>query len=160
MEESINRFPYRPLAQLSRSQIRLLRLLPGRFEDDIFCELFHADLDEQPEYTALSYAWGGPKNTKPIRLAYRNLNRSPFQKLATRLKRGGDYHGNKRHFCEFQVTTNLESALRHLRVQDQFTTLWIDAIGINQTDVAERGIVANSPSTPIQSAQLNDLWSL
>ncbi|EON64457.1 hypothetical protein W97_03688 [Coniosporium apollinis CBS 100218] len=38
----------------------------------------------------------------------------------------------------FQVTANLESALRHLRHEDDFRTMWIDAICINQSDTEER----------------------
>jgi Heterokaryon incompatibility protein (HET) len=36
------------------------------------------------------------------------------------------------------VTTNLESALRHLRLKNDARRLWIDAICINQSDILER----------------------
>jgi hypothetical protein len=38
----------------------------------------------------------------------------------------------------FNVTTNLASALQHIRFQDQERTLWVDAVCINQKDIAER----------------------
>jgi hypothetical protein len=58
----------------------------------------------------ISYVWGDPKDTLPIFL---------------------DGH-------IFNVTTNLESALRHLRWKDAVQTFWIDAICINQSDNLER----------------------
>jgi len=45
--------------QLDRSKkaIRLLTVAPGDPEEQIRCELTHADLDEQPSFIALSYTW-------------------------------------------------------------------------------------------------------
>jgi hypothetical protein len=42
------------------------------------------------------------------------------------------------HGKEFQITTNLESALQHIRLPDHAQLLWVDAICINQNGVAER----------------------
>lgn len=39
---------------------------------------------------------------------------------------------------EFSVTTNLEAALQQIRRTDEVRTLWVDAICINQDDIAER----------------------
>lgn len=39
---------------------------------------------------------------------------------------------------EFQATENLEMALRHMRYHDRPRTLWIDAVCINQANIAER----------------------
>jgi hypothetical protein len=41
---------------------------------------------------------------------------------------------------EVSVTANLESALRHMRLQNQTRMLWADAICINQSDIAEKNI--------------------
>ncbi|KIM98268.1 hypothetical protein OIDMADRAFT_69443, partial [Oidiodendron maius Zn] len=60
-------------------------------------------------YTALSYTWGDPTVTKEIL-----VNGKPLQ-----------------------VTTNLESALRHLRQSDDAFVLWVDAVCINQKDNVE-----------------------
>jgi len=51
---------YSPL--LSRADaIRNLRILPAvSFDHPIICEMHHVNLDEKPEYVALSYTWGGP----------------------------------------------------------------------------------------------------
>jgi len=39
---------------------------------------------------------------------------------------------------DLQITTNLDSALRHLRKPHNAIRLWIDAICINQADTNER----------------------
>ncbi|KAF2736483.1 HET-domain-containing protein [Polyplosphaeria fusca] len=65
------------------------------------------------DFAALSYVWGNPGDTRPIRL-------------------------NDRHV---RVTANLESALREFRQQGEFDgsfLLWVDALCINQEDLDER----------------------
>jgi hypothetical protein len=101
--------PYQPINKSSRD-IRLLNLHRGEWQDDIECELHVVSLDEKPKYEALSYTWGSGSSTKPI---FVNSN-------------------------EVRVTVNLEAALRHIRNANQSHTLWIDALCINQKDVAEK----------------------
>jgi Heterokaryon incompatibility protein (HET) len=62
------------------------------------------------DYEALSYVWGDPLIRENIEL----------------------------DGVEFQVTTNLHAALRHLRWVTRPRLLWIDAVCINQTNPAER----------------------
>ncbi|XP_014559834.1 hypothetical protein COCVIDRAFT_43910, partial [Bipolaris victoriae FI3] len=96
--------------------IRLIRLHPGGFNDCIRCTIYHASIPENPpqaEYIALSYVWGDPRKTEPIRL-------------------GADFYKS------FQITTNLYTALRYLRDRDSERILWVDAICINQSDEEER----------------------
>lgn len=64
------------------------------------------------EYTALSYSCGEPSITRPI------------------LVDG----------CILNVTTNLELALRRLRLKESPEIFWVDAISINQEDATERAI--------------------
>jgi hypothetical protein len=59
-------------------------------------------LDKRHAYTALSYTWSNQENKKKIRL----------------------------NGVEFEVGINLEVALRHLRLQNENFTLWVDAICI------------------------------
>jgi hypothetical protein len=47
---------YRQLDRTKKS-IRLLTVTPGNSDDQIQCELTHADLDENPSFIALSYTW-------------------------------------------------------------------------------------------------------
>jgi hypothetical protein len=66
--------------------------------------------DPPPHYSALSYCWGDPKDTRNIRM----------------------------NDIKTAITSNLESALRHLRLPDREQRLWIDALCINQHDIAEK----------------------
>lgn len=52
-------YPDGPLGN-SRSQIRLLTLLPGSWEDPVQCTLCMDSLDSAKDYEALSYTWGVP----------------------------------------------------------------------------------------------------
>lgn len=102
---------YNPLDP-QKSEIRLVTLLPGKPRDAIRCTLSTASLDSPPEFTALSYVWGNPSETKPI-----ILDGEPFD-----------------------VTVNLEAGLRAMRKQSERCVLWIDAICINQKDVQEKNV--------------------
>lgn len=107
----------------SKRQVRLVHLHPfletgtekiSDTKDDeanvIHCTFSLASLDDNPTYEALSYVWGDPRVTKPI-----------------------DLHGHP-----FPVTSNLFSALKHLRLRDTERVLWVDALCINQDDNRER----------------------
>ena len=130
MESSRNTFAYRPL-DVEKREIRLVILAPASsFEDDIHCTLQHVSLDEDPQYEALSYTWGDENVTDEIFLNSQS----------------------------FQVTTNLVSFLRHLRLASQPRTLWADAIAINQRDMKERGHQVAYMGEVYKSAQCDLLW--
>lgn len=94
-----------------RREFRLLRLLPGRGDATICCQVHTASLNDVPHFEALSYVWGDPElNAGTIRV--------------------GD--------ISFQTTHNLGAALRDLRSEHDARVLWIDAICINQQDVGEK----------------------
>ena len=73
---------------LGKKEIRLLTLHPGSRDDPMKCDLSVVQLDEFPIYEALSYTWGDPAVVVPILL----------------------------HDTPFNITTNLYSALLHLRI--------------------------------------------
>ncbi|KAF2242196.1 hypothetical protein BU26DRAFT_524389 [Trematosphaeria pertusa] len=103
-------FLYHPL-DASKKEIRLLLLRTGRqYEEPVHCTLRHTPLGEAGEYFALSYAWGDPTRTRPILL----------------------------NGCSVEVTTNLEEFLRKMHATKQKLVLWVDALCINQKDMAER----------------------
>jgi hypothetical protein len=112
---STSKLPYVPL-ESNKTDIRLLTVLPSiSSEATIQCSLENASLDsldgDQP-YRALSYVWGDPKVTIPIMVSGVQMN----------------------------VTTNLAAALRHVRAIGYIDKpWWIDAICINQDDIAEKG---------------------
>ena len=120
--------------KLRNQEVRLLDLLPGRFEDEICCFLRPVKLDPErpPTYHALSYAWGNPERTTSITIVSHTKQ------------------------YKFGVTENLYTALQHLRFQDTSRTLWIDAICINQQDVQERNTqVARVADVFRSAAQIN-----
>ncbi|KAF2854511.1 HET-domain-containing protein [Plenodomus tracheiphilus IPT5] len=110
--------------------IRLVHLLPGRYADAIACELVTANLNDQPEYYALSYAWGDRTNPQQILL-------------------NGASHN---------ITRNLEAALRRLRHTSDVLVFWIDMICIDQTCVEERTHQVNLMQYIYSGAREGILW--
>lgn len=114
----------------SASEIRLMTLLPGRFEDDFFITMETVVLTKEliPQYEALSYVWGSKDNPMDISVKARKPKRSgPFSLLGLSRRR------------TISVTQNLATALPYLRKRDKPRVFWIDAICVNQEDRAERG---------------------
>lgn len=89
-------YQYAPL-NLQKSEIRLLELLPNEETAAVECLIKTVSLDDCPVYDALSYCWGDLIFAGTINL---------------------DGHN-------FQVTKNLESALRHLRNPTGHRVLWV-----------------------------------
>ena len=100
--------------QLHASEIRLLSIHPSSSENDkIECSLATLLLHDNLKFTALSYVWGNPDITESITVNGKQMN----------------------------VTTNLASALRHIRatgIREILDSIWIDAICINQQNILER----------------------
>ncbi|KAL1864895.1 hypothetical protein Daus18300_007462 [Diaporthe australafricana] len=92
--------------------IRVLVIEPGRRDQPIRCRLKVIDLasSERIQYEALSHFWGQPDLAEKIEV---NHN-------------------------DFAVSTRLFQAILHLRHRNQPREIWIDAICINQADLAER----------------------
>jgi hypothetical protein len=104
-----NMFKYKPL-DTSVDSIRLLILHGAPSQDSaLSCSLYHTNFAESPHYDALSYEWGSPASTKPLKIEGARL----------------------------LIGENLHEALVHLREEEDYT-LWIDAICINQDDLAEK----------------------
>lgn len=107
---------------LSSNEVRFMKLCPAPWSEPIKCDIINFSVDEAPAYVALSYAWGDPTDTVEI-----TLNDKPFH-----------------------ITTNLFNALRQLRefcwnpsaapdvFQNRNLLFWIDALCINQANIAEK----------------------
>jgi hypothetical protein len=92
-------------------EIRLVTILPASpFSKPIECVVGKGTLRDVPTYIALSYTWSDPSVTAAVFI----------------------------DGIERQITTNLESTLRHIRDEVNPVVLWADAICINQSDTAER----------------------
>jgi hypothetical protein len=107
-------FSYKPL--IESDAIRLILLHPATtVSTELECSIEHITLSQYEQdlinhYTALSYVWGERTDTKHI------------------LVNG----------CPFSITSNLESALRHLRDMKTTLRVWADALCINQSDEMEK----------------------
>ncbi|KAI1422520.1 heterokaryon incompatibility protein-domain-containing protein [Xylaria sp. FL1777] len=99
---------YQPITR--KKEIRLLTLEPGQRDDEVRCSLVNVKLSWRTKYEALSYAWGDPGKTAPIKLSGHDI----------------------------EVTSNLHSALKDLRYTDKPRCLWVDAVCINQADLQEK----------------------
>lgn len=115
-------------------ETRILRLYPGLPSDPLvgiiqhitLPSYMHGDSDsefldgpETPAYEALSYAWGQPEATEGIYLHAPSSDPENARMLG--------------------LAENCALALRRLRHPNKERSLWVDAICINQADVAERG---------------------
>jgi len=107
-----NLLRYDPLNTKS-NEIRLLRLYPASsLSAPLICDLIHEELKPGLPYEALSYTWGSS-----IRARSMTINSH-----------------------EFPVTISLWSSLRHVRSPEFCRVLWVDAVCINQEDIAERNV--------------------
>jgi hypothetical protein len=108
---SANNITYSSLKS-DRPEIRLLTISPGRRDDKILCRLDTVSLDDAPTYTVLSYCWGEAAERGHILL----------------------------HEKTVSLTKSLEIGLRHARNEHEDIVLWVDAICINQENLAEKSV--------------------
>ena len=119
----------------SSNSIRLFRLLPGPKGSSVFGALRSVELaedaDTAPGYTALSYTWGSSlEKPSPIW-----IDGKPFP-----------------------VRENLLKALEALRDPQRSTTLWIDALCINQKDVYEKSHQVGLMARIYRTAESVKVW--
>lgn len=125
-------FEYQPLP--GASHFRVLALDPGNIDSPLSCKLkvVFVQTARQSDYQALSYTWGN--NDEPLK---------PFISC----------HGK----C-LKITSNLESALRHIRSEKEMTNLWVDQICINQDDFEERSQQVSLMSSIYSLAKRVIIW--
>jgi hypothetical protein len=99
------------LLRRSGNEIRLLKLLPADRNEKLklipACHIFHAALDDQPKFVALSYVWGSATD---LRLML--VDNSPVR-----------------------VSKNLYDAMMELRPLKEDLVIWVDFLCINQSDI-------------------------
>ena len=100
----------------SGRQIRVLVLRAGCESDPLRCDLEHTNLQQGPNFEAVSYIWVDANGDDS--LSSEVLCRLPKRSIA--------------------ITRNCEAALRRLRKPNTDRRLWIDAICIDQSNVLER----------------------
>ncbi|KXJ87255.1 hypothetical protein Micbo1qcDRAFT_167612, partial [Microdochium bolleyi] len=65
------KMPYTRSGVIGNSDIRLLILEPGDFDDPIVCDLCVAPINNLPPFEALSYAWGSAHDRETIQVCGR-----------------------------------------------------------------------------------------
>jgi hypothetical protein len=83
----------------SAPSFRVVELLPGN-NGDIICKLHTVFWEADPEYEAISYAWGDSNSKEQVLCDGKSV----------------------------EVTKNLYTALTHLRYEDRSRFLWADAL--------------------------------
>lgn len=111
---------------LEGSEIRLLRVAPGEWNDQVSCTMHYAPLDEQPEYVALSYTWGDASDQVDILLDGRPHRAT--RSLFTALRRFRQLCAEDRSLDGFTFSSS----------SDGTTYIWADALCINQMDDREK----------------------
>lgn len=96
--------------RLAPRDIRVISLQPGSSSSPVRCDITKVNLDKGLAFHALSYVWGDPKGPRLIEVGS----------------------------VQVPVTSNLYTALHHLRHPTDALVLWVDAICINQADMNER----------------------
>jgi hypothetical protein len=127
----MDKFNYGPL-DLEKPAFRLVRLLRGD-EGQLRCELFQASFEERESsisYEALSYTWGSMDLTESVETNGKRLD----------------------------VTWNLWSALRDLRLPTQDRILWVDGLCIDQTNKKERGHQVRQMLNIYRQAETVIIW--
>lgn len=123
-------------------------------------EIVHHSLADSPAHEALSYVWGDPAITEDIHILAQSpaaleiwstetqeaIQGPPIEPIVPEHHSGdvavsadGSSHDGSHITYICKVTTNLKSALQHLRTPTMPRMIWIDALCINQEDDAERG---------------------
>jgi hypothetical protein len=126
-------YRYIPLAA---SEIRLLKILPGKKLDPLHCTLKVVNLttrESVPGFIALSYAWGHDGIYDTV---YLNNASTPSAKDSKHDSKG---HSTHQETCRrFQIHRNLYNALRRVRLQQDALWIWVDALCIDQTSKFEK----------------------
>lgn len=128
-------FPAYRYTALSHSRtIRLLHIYPNVFSEPLCCSLKEVPLDSNPQYDALSYAWGEPLFTESLLL---------IDKLSV---------------LRLKITESLRDALLYIRREDEVMVIWVDAICINQDDLDERSSQVTSMGQIYRKASCVRIW--
>ncbi|KAK4449754.1 heterokaryon incompatibility protein-domain-containing protein [Podospora aff. communis PSN243] len=106
------KFQYPPIKQ--RTDLRLLRVYPGNFDDPLRCDIFTTNVDTA-DFEAISYTWADESGD--------SCASSSILLNST----------------QFPVTRNCEMALKRVRERVIIRHIWIDAVCIDQANDDERG---------------------
>jgi hypothetical protein len=130
MESPTATFKHSPLVD-QFNEIRLLDLQPGQRGDMLEISIRHARLnDDYLDFEALSYTWGAESASHHVSI----------------------------NGLQFAIRPNLFHCLNELRLPTDVQTLWIDAISIDQANVAERNHQVRSMDRIYTYASVVRIW--
>lgn len=132
VKKALEPFHYQPLPDASH--FRVLALESGNADTPLSCKLEVVSVQNarQSEYEALSYAWGNNDQTL-----------KPFISC---------------HEKCLKLTSNLQSALHHIRSEEKVTKVWVDQICINQDDLEERSQQVSVMGSIYSAAKRVIIW--
>jgi len=133
---------YATLGLNHHRHIRLVRAHEGE-DGNISCKLWTVNLDEQPQYVAISYTWGPSTNEE----FDRGISAAPTHQI----------HCNDQPFL---VTENLYNFLKRVVRNTELASrsMWIDIISINQEDDNERSEQVKMMASIYASATAVIIW--
>ncbi|EWY85773.1 hypothetical protein FOYG_12880 [Fusarium oxysporum NRRL 32931] len=174
-----------PYASLpTTSSIRLLEVKPGNPSEMLQCSLQTVDLADNPKYNALSYTWELDPPSFPYELRYLSQKVPNFSKVVTsgvdtvnhainrlmvrsrsepadpNAKSAENSTDRDKILCDGKgvyVKSNLYQALLQLR-KARPGLYWIDAICINQSNLAELGQQVQMMNRIYSSASQVTIW--
>ena len=121
-------------ATISDRHIRLLYLYPGELADPIECSLRTVAVGQnksiESAFEALSYVWGPSNDRRYVTCNEKTLS----------------------------ITRDLQNALRHLRLDNESRTMWIDQLCINQQDLNEKSAQVQLMGSIYRSAKRVIVW--
>src|SRR5277367_4609051 len=115
---------------LDESNIRILEIVPGEFEDKIECYLRTIPLVHSEPYDALSYVWASDANEVSITC----------------------------NGIALTITANLADAIKRIRDTKETKVFWADAICINQTKVEEKNAQVRIMENIYKRARAVFIW--
>jgi hypothetical protein len=133
---------YSRLELRNEGDIRLVRIVQCG-DGNIFCELRKANLQERPQYVAISYTWGPSTNEEHMR----GMSSDPSHPIIC-----NDH--------QIMVTENLYGFLIRAAEDTGLASryMWIDSICIDQTDLLERTNQVNMMAAIYHSAVNVVVW--
>jgi hypothetical protein len=143
-------FEYSPLDE-SRGEIRLLLYSPNVDNVEIPCKLIHCSINDAPSYMALSYTWGPPQPAHQIFVNEKRFSvRSNLWHFLNSLPRLRNYSEG----CSTDATRRPETD----NINAHEHVFWVDAVCINQDDVAERNLQVPRMKQIYENAESTLIW--
>ncbi|KAF4820727.1 Heterokaryon incompatibility protein 6, OR allele [Colletotrichum siamense] len=128
---TIRPYQYEPLNH-DQLEFRLLHLLPAKDSTEpLACRLEIVSGCTRPHFETLSYTWGGEAPCEPVLVNEAYL---------------------------LKTTPNLASFLRQRRDPIEEVTIWVDAVCINQNDVAEKNQQVSVMSVLYIASRAVNIW--